>query len=142
VFLFLWVASMGLVTFYQRCQLSEVTAMAKPRVKQPQHNNQFSGLLWKSAQAWKGCFCTVDEPNAKPNASIRGESVKELSVIADETGEAIGTIRLQNIANPTTALVATGVFEGLAERVGLAVFFDELNGRFRIARQRPRPELV
>jgi hypothetical protein len=116
--------------------------MSKRKPQPQQFNNQYTGLLWPNNGAWKGCFCTDPTPNAKANARIEGESVANLTVVHDN-GEHLGEMKIVRIANPTSALAATGVFISVeGERIGLAVFYDELAGRYRIAKQRPRPELV
>jgi hypothetical protein len=111
--------------------------------KQPSHDNQYSGLLWLNKTEWRGCFCLSDIPNAKADCRIEGKSVSNLVVLTDE-GQDAGSIVIKNIANPTSALTGTGVYISAdgSQRVGLAVFYDELAGRYRIAKQRPRPALV
>lgn len=117
--------------------------MSKRRQQVVAHDNQYTGLLWKNADTglWRGCFCTDSTPNAKANARIDGETVAELKVTHDN-GEPLGEMRIAKIRNPTTALMGTGVFiSSDGEHIGLAVFYDEMMGRYRIAKSRARAEL-
>lgn len=117
--------------------------MKRTRAAAPvQHDNLFTGLLWQTDGSWKGCFCIDATPNAKPNCSLTGPSVRNL-VVTHDNGTEVGMITIQPIENSATDLAGTGVFrpvEGAA--VGLAVFYDHLRGRYQLKRQRQRPALV